>query len=227
MKDVVPRVRSKEGDSLQREQLQAWFAAVRSLPNFIHSVYLQGLLIMGPRREELASVRWGGDVDLKWRSMTLDDKVEGAGGRTVPIPPLLRWALGRAEAMQRDSTQQAPACSAQGKKDRMAPSPWVFPSLSSEDGNIAEPRFSHVKALRAAGLPQVTLHGLRRSFGTLSEWCEVPVGVVAQIQGHKPSAIAEKHYRRRPLDLLRKWHDQIEGWMLEQAGISQESTSKT
>jgi intergrase/recombinase len=63
------------------------------------------------------------------------------------------------------------------------------------------------------------LHGLRRLFGTLSEWCEVPAGVVAQIQGHKPSAITEKHYRRRPLDLLRKWHDQIEAWMLQQAGI--------
>lgn len=24
--------------------------------------------------------------------------------------------------------------------------------------------------------------------------------------------------RRRPLDLLRMWHDKIEGWMLEQAG---------
>jgi intergrase/recombinase len=47
------------------------------------------------------------------------------------------------------------------------------------------------------------------------------VGVVAQIQGHKPSAIAEKHYRRRPLDLLRMWHIRIESWMLEQAGIPQ------
>jgi intergrase/recombinase len=48
------------------------------------------------------------------------------------------------------------------------------------------------------------------------------VGVVAQIQGHKPSAIAEKHYRRRPIDLLRKWHDQIEAWMLKQADLSLE-----
>jgi hypothetical protein len=54
---------------------------------------------------------------------------------------------------------------------------------------------------------------------TLSEWCEVPTGVVAQIMGHKPSAIAEKHYRRRPLDLLRSWHVKIEAWILEQAGI--------
>lgn len=28
-------------------------------------------------------------------------------------------------------------------------------------------------------------------------------------------------YRRRPLDLLRKWHVKIEAWILEQAGIAQ------
>jgi len=47
----------------------------------------------------------------------------------------------------------------------------------------------------------------------------MPSGISAQIMGHKPSALAEKHYRRRPLDLLRKWHDMIEAWILEQAGI--------
>jgi integrase len=99
-----------------------------------------------------------------------------------------------------------------------APSPWVFASKTSADGKIAEPRSTHARALEAAQLPHVTLHGLRRSFGTLSEWIEVPVGVVAQLQGHKPSTIAEKHYRR-PLDLLRQWHDRIEAWMLEQARI--------
>jgi len=39
--------------------------------------------------------------------------------------------------------------------------------------------------------------------------------------GHEPSAIEEKHYRHRPLDLLRMWHARIEGWVLEQAGIKQ------
>ena len=37
--------------------------------------------------------------------------------------------------------------------------------------------------------------------------------------GHKPSATAEKHYKVRPLDLLRMWHARIEVWTLEQAGI--------
>ena len=98
---------------------------------------------------------------------------------------------------------------------------WLFSSPTAENGRLQEPRPAHVRALDAAGLPHLTLHGLRRSFGTLSEWVECPVGIVAQIQGHKPSAIAEKHYRVRPLDLLRLWHERIEAWILTEAGIEQ------
>ena len=55
--------------------------------------------------------------------------------------------------------------------------------------------------------------------GCLTEWLETPAGVVAQIQGHMPSATAEKHYKVRPLELLRVHHEKIEAWILEQAGI--------
>jgi intergrase/recombinase len=75
------------------------------------------------------------------------------------------------------------------------------------------------KEAQAASFRAVSLHGLRRSFGTVSEWVEVPAGIVAQIMGHKPSAIAEKHYIQRELDLLHLWHAKIEAWILEQAGI--------
>ena len=70
-----------------------------------------------------------------------------------------------------------------------------------------------------AGIDGLTHHGLRRSFKSLTEWFEIPAGVVAQLMGHKPSATAEKHYTLRPLDLLRVHHEKIEAWILEQAGI--------
>ena len=97
--------------------------------------------------------------------------------------------------------------------------PWVFSSPTSESGCLTEPNNPHTRACRTAGLEGLTLHGLRRSFKSLTEWLEVPVGVVAQIQGHKPSATAEKHYTVRPLELLRVHHERIEAWILEQAGI--------
>jgi len=37
--------------------------------------------------------------------------------------------------------------------------------------------------------------------------------------GHKPSALAEKHYRKRPIDMLRMWHTKIENFILDEAGI--------
>ncbi|RQT78108.1 tyrosine-type recombinase/integrase [Burkholderia cepacia] len=218
VRDVIPRVKPKDGDSLQREQLHAWFQEVRKIENPIRSAYLQGLLITGARREEWAALRWE-DVDFRWRSLQLDDKIEGTGGRIIPLTPYLASLLLELKRSSESppNKRQAARLAKQGKDWK--PSEWVFASKRSEDGKIADPRDAHVKALASAELPHVTLHGLRRSFGTLSEWVEVPVGVVAQIQGHKPSAIAEKHYRRRPLDLLRMWHDKIECWILEQAQI--------
>ena len=66
---------------------------------------------------------------------------------------------------------------------------------------------------------ELTLHGLRRSFASLTEWIEMPAGIAAQIQGHAPQGVREQNYVRRPLDLLRKWHIKIEVWILEEANI--------
>jgi integrase len=194
-KDYVPRIKAKS-DCLQREQLAPWFAAVRAIGNPVVSAYLQALLLTGARREELAGLRWE-DVDFQWKSLIIRDKVDGE--RIIPLTPYVAHLLA---ALPRRNE-------------------WVFSSPAAASGGLQEPRIAHDRALEAAGLPHITLHGLRRSFATLSEWVECPVGVAAQIQGHKPSAIAEKHYRRRPLDLLRMWHAKIEAWILEQAGIQQ------
>ncbi len=96
---------------------------------------------------------------------------------------------------------------------------WIFSSATSASGHLTEPNDVHARACKAAGLT-LTLHGLRRSFKSLTEWLEIPAGVVAQIMGHKPSATAEKHYTVRPLDLLRVHHEKIEAWILVQAGVS-------
>jgi integrase len=216
-RDELPKKGVKD-DCLQREQLPAWFANVQAIQNPVISTYLQVALLTGARREEVASIRWE-DVDFTWQTLTIKDKVEGE--RTIPLTPyvanLLRNLKARSEVAPpvprrlRQSGEPVPV---------WKPSQWVFYSPSAASGRLQEPRIQHNKACAAAGIEGMTIHGLRRSFGTLSEWVECPVGVVAQIQGHKPSATAEKHYRRRPIDLLRMWHTKIEGWILEQAGIA-------
>ena len=192
-RQVLPKKRAKK-DCLQREQLQQWFDAVRGLHNPVIAAYLQTLLLTGARREELTHLKWT-DVDFKWNSLTIHDKVDGE--RTIPLTPYVSTMLTGLPRRNR----------------------WIFSSPTAKSGRLQEPRIPHNRALAVAGIQGLTLHGLRRSFGTLSEWVEVPAGVVAQIMGHKPSATAEKHYRRRPLDLLRMWHVKIEVWILEQAGM--------
>lgn len=198
VRKMVPVSASKAGDCLQKEQFKNWFQAIRQLNNTVASAYLQVLLLTGARREEIASLRWS-DVDFKWSSMRIKDKIEGE--RIIPLTPYVAHLL--------SALVQTPNSDV-NKED------WFFRS-NSKSGKIIEPRSAHNRALAKAELPHISLHGLRRSFGTLAEWVEVPTGIVAQIMGHKPSALAEKHYRRRPLDLLRKWHEKIENWILEQA----------
>lgn len=220
-RERVPKVVAKS-DVLQREQIRPWFDAVRKLRP-VPAAYLQALLLTGARREEMAALRWD-DVDFRWRSLRLADKMEGE--RLVPLTPYLAGLL-RALKAQNETRPEPPRRiranpeNAEEWRRRWKPSPWVFASPHAAEGRIVEPSRAHSRALVSAGLPHLSLHGLRRSFGTLAEWLECPVGIVAQIQGHKPSAIAEKHYRVRPLDLLRLWHDRIEGWILSEAGIEQ------
>jgi len=160
------------------------------------AAYLQGLLLTGARREELAELKWA-DVDFSLGAVWVKDKVRPEG-RKVPLTPYLASLV---QSLPRRSE-------------------WVFSSPTAKDGKLAEPRIAHVRALEAAGLPHVSLHGLRRTFASLAEWVELPTGVVAQIMGHAPRATAERHYVSRPLELLAVWHGKYETWILEQGGIA-------
>ena len=180
-------------DALQREQLTVWFDAVRKISNPVTAAYLQTLLLTGARPGEVLGLRWE-DVNTKWKGLTIRDKVEGE--RVIPLTPYVSQLLA---ALPRRNE-------------------WVFSSPNT-DTPMSKPHKPHDIACKVAAIDGLTLHGLRRSFKSLTEWLEVPVGVVAQVMGHKPSATAEKHYTVRPLDLLRVHHEKIETWILEQAGV--------
>jgi len=201
VKKTVVKLQPKS-DVLQKEQLAVFFQQVRHIQNPVISAFVQALLLTGARRGELNGLKWS-DVDFQWNSLTIRDKDNSKGGldgvRVIPLTPYVASLI-----------YQLP------RRNQ-----WVFSSPSGATGKLTEPRKSVAPAFKAAGIEGLTLHGLRRSFATLSEWVEVPAGIVAQIMGHKPSATAEKHYKKRPIDLLRKWHIKIEKWVLEQAGLSQ------
>lgn len=183
----------QKNDVVQREQLSAWFAAVKKLSSPIISAYLQVLLLTGARPNELISIRWN-DIDFQWKSISIKDKMDGM--RVIPLPPYVSYLFSNLPRRNE----------------------YVFSSLDSYSGHLKDPHSANYKVCAAIGF-DVTLHGLRRSFATLSEWIEMPAGIAAQIQGHKPSGVRERHYIRRSLDLLRVWHIKFEEWILKQSGI--------
>ena len=178
-------------DALMREQLTVWFEAVQRISNPVTAAYLQTLLLTGARPGEVLALRWD-EINTKWRGLTIRDKVEGE--RVIPLTPYVAHLI---SALPRRNE-------------------FVF---SGAAGAMSKPHKPHATACAVAGIDGLSLHGLRRSFKSLTEWLEIPAGVVAQIMGHKLSATAEKHYTVRPLDLLRVHHEKIEAWILEQAGV--------
>ena len=192
VRDITPPNKTKPNDCLQKEQLSLWFAHIRRIPNPVFSTFYQALLLTGARRGEMQILKWE-DVDFQWQNMTIRDKVEGE--RTIPLTPHLTTLF-----------QSLPRIN-----------DYVFSSASSKEGFIIGMTKPHLTAVKNAGLPHISIHGLRRSFATLSGWLRIPAGVVAQIMGHKPSAIAEKHYIQRPVGMLREDHTAIETFILAQA----------
>lgn len=184
-----------KSDVLQREQLESWFNNVKQIQNPMIAASIQVMLLTGARVNEVLDLKWE-DINDRWKGMQLRDKIEGT--REIPKTPYVSYLL--ANLPRRNE--------------------WVFSSPTSERGRLSVPNSAHTRACKAAGIDGLTLQGLRRSFSTLTEWIETPSGIVAQIQGHKPSATAEKHYKVRPLELLRIHHTKIEAWILEQAQIS-------
>lgn len=214
-----------KSDVLTREQLPAWFAQVRQIQNPGIAAALQVMLLTGARPGEVMGLRWE-DLNTQWKGINIRDKVEGT--REIPLTPYVaallaalprrnEWVFSSAYALDMSPANIKRRATKAANKGTDAPEGDV--KNRSAEGRLTEPNTPHTRACKAAGLEGLTLHGLRRSFASLTEWLEIPAGVVAQIQGHKPSATAEKHYKRRPLDLLRLHHERIEAWVLEQAGV--------
>lgn len=200
--ESLGRPKAKQ-DALQKEHLAAWFDAVRTrlaATNPTAAAFVQFVLLTGCRPGEARALTWD-DIDTRFKTITFADTKAGES-RTIGLTPFVAQLL---DTLPRTSSL-------------------VF---ASRNGKPIVPCHKQLQRVAAwAGLDYVSEHGLRRSFGTLAEWCDLPSGVTAQIMGHKPSAIAEKHYRVRPVGMLREFHERIERFIVENAGLSLDGRTK-
>jgi integrase len=162
---------------------------------------------LGLRRAELVGLRWG-DLDLELATLTVRHTRVAYGAkkwdkepktprsrRTVPLHDGLVTSLRRhAEIQELEKIAGADAYADQGD---------VF---ANEIGDPLEPAWvsaTFARRARAAGLPRITLHGLRHSFATVALEPGVDVLHVSELHGHSSPAVTQnvrQHVRRERLE---------------------------
>ena len=236
VKELFKDVEHEKKVTLQREQLAAYFREVKRYPNHIVSAYLQTLLLTGARPSEIATMRWERvnlDLGDAWIRDKDNAKGKGAdmdkGKRHIPLP---RYLCDLLKTLPKCNQYVFPASINLSmddvnvrRRERKAlaagrkPSPKAIKPIGNTGHIVNAINAQRTICSRAGITPYVTLQGLRGSFATLSEWVETPIGIAAQIQGHKPSATRERNYINRPIDLLRIWHEKITAFILESAEV--------
>jgi len=177
-----------------KQHLKQWFAEVNKLSSRKIAIFLMCSLITGCRKEELLSLKWK-DIDFRWKTVKVKDKIE-ATGRQIPLTIFVESLL---LELKKNSDSE-----------------FVFSSEKSECGYIVNPYDSLERICKVLNI-HLTPHGLRRSYRTLAIWAHINEGSLAQIAGHKPSALVERHYIVRPMDMLRETLQEYEDWILENA----------
>lgn len=194
VKKDVQKIKAKK-DCLLKEQLKLWFEEVQKIKNKRMAFILQFGLITGARKTEILELKWQ-YIDFKWKTIHLKDKNED-DGRTIPMTNYIEQLLKEL------------------KKLKDSDLPFVL-SSRSETGHIVNPYKELAKVKQTLQL-KISIHGLRRSFETLSGWIDLPKGVTHQISGHAADTITEKHYTVRPMDMLRMHMQGYEDWLLAHA----------
>jgi hypothetical protein len=126
----------------------------------------------GLRREEACALRWS-EIDFDGSCLRLEATKTGRSTRPI----------GRAA---RDLLQSLPRLSDE----------WVFPN---RNGNgRAELKASIARLFDAAGLRDVRSHDLRRTFGSVAADEGYSDATIAELLGHSPRGVTQRHYIRRP-----------------------------
>ncbi len=132
--------------------------------------YFKLLLFIGCRRSELLGSKWE-DVDTEQRTITFRDTKTA----TIDTKPIGPEALGILLALPSHGSSE-----------------WLFPSHAAS-GHLEEPKKAWRRIRKAAGVPDVTTHDLRRTFATTLAGMGYSLHLISRSLGHRSLASAKPY----------------------------------
>jgi len=174
-----------------REQSRDRFMGADELPRFFQSLdqeqsptirdYIMVALLTGARRRNAMSMRWQ-DVNLEGAVWTVPaGQSKNGSAMSIPLsPPAL-------DILRRRHTGD---------------SPYVFPSYG-KSGHLEDIKAAWKKILQRAGIADLRLHDLRRTFGSWQAATGASLPVIGKSLGHR-NAASTAIYARLNLDPVRQ-----------------------
>jgi integrase len=165
---------------LSPDELKRVLEGLSAEPNKYWQAYFLLCLLLGPRRSELLSARWA-DVDLKQRQWSIPTTKSGRS-HLLPLP---EPAVATFEGLQDGDTGE-----------------FVFPGHGAS-GHLVEPKKAWQRIRAQAGVPDVTIHDLRRTLGSWLAASGESLTLVAKVLNHS-SISTTQVYARLSLEPVRK-----------------------
>jgi integrase len=180
---AVPRAKTQSRERfLSADELARWFRAVSELQRETTRDFLLMALFTGARRSNVCAMRWS-EIDFERRVWTIPG-IHFKNGEPMPVV-LVDQALAILERRKDESQSQ-----------------WVFPG-GGRTGHLVEPKAAWQRVAKEAGLKDVRLHDLRRTFGSWMAAGGSSLQIVGKALGHKSQA-ATQIYSRLALDPVRE-----------------------
>ena len=129
---------------LSPDELARVNQALAQEPNESWRAYFALSLMLGTRKSELLATRWT-DLEFKQRTLRIP-RTKAGRPHLLPLP--------------------TPAISILESLPSRNASEWVFPSAASATGHMVSPKPAWARIRRAAGVPDVQIHDLRRTLGS-------------------------------------------------------------
>ena len=185
----------------------ARFLRLRQLALDPHIVVWVIALCCGLRRGELCGLQWQ-DIDLQQCTISVTrQRITLADGRTVAAPPKSRSSA-RTLAIPADLANWLTA---------HRPATGGYVAISATTGHPITPGgldSAWRRAVRASGMPPITLHGCRHTCGAAAVRAGVAMRVLQDIMGHSSDAVTSQIYAHVDSTAQRAALDSITGLMI-------------